>query len=149
MAYHKLIYFYVFTPLNELSFWAFKRSKKMVRDSLKAAIYDPQNITAELVERVWQEVSNPFAGKAFASWQRSECRWNGLKTDYTGRLGEIHTPTLILHGDHDTTVPVFWAERAHAAIPGSRYVPLKNRRHWALRDNPDEIVEIIQGFLGE
>lgn len=149
LAYHKLIYLYIFTPLNELSYWLFKRSKRMVRDSLKAAIYDPQNITDELVEGVWQEVSGPFAGKAFTSFQRSEYRWNGAKSDYTPRLGEIHTPTLILHGDHDTTVPVFWAERAHAAISGSRYVLLKNRRHWALRDQPEEIVAIMLEFLGE
>ena len=149
LAYHKLTYFYIFTPLNELSYWLFKRSKALVRESLKAAIYDPQNITDALVERLWQDVSDPFAGKAFTAFQRSEYRWNGAKTDYTPRLGEIRTPTLILHGDHDTTVPVFWAERAHVAIPDSRYVLLKNRRHWALRDQPDEIVAIMLEFLGE
>lgn len=147
--YHKITYLYVMSPLNELSFWFYKANPKLAREFLKAAIYDEQYITDELVELILQEMNNPFAGKAFHSWQRSEYRWNGIKSDYTGRLGEIRTPTLILHGDHDVTVPVFWAERAHQAIPGSRYVLLKNRRHWALRDNPEEIVAIIQDFLAE
>jgi len=147
--YHKLTYFYVFSPINALSFWILTRSKKLARYSLQAAIYNPRNITDELVERVWQEARGPAAYKAFISWQRSEFLWNGVKTDYTGRLGELRTPTLILHGDHDVTVPVFWAEQAHQAIPGSRYVLLKNRRHWALRDNPEEIAEIILDFLAE
>jgi len=149
LPYHKLTYFYVMSPLNELSFWLFKVYPKMARLSLKAAIYDEQYITDELVELILQEMNDPFAGKAFRSWQRSEAEWNGIKTDYTGRLGEIRTPTLILHGDHDVTVPVFWAEQAHQSIPGSRYVLLKNRRHWALRDNPEEIVAIIEDFLAE
>lgn len=61
-----------------------------------------------------------YGGGVDSAWQRSEYQWNGIKSDYTSRLGEIGTPTLILHGDHDMTVPVFWAERAHQAIPGSR-----------------------------
>lgn len=59
-------------------------------------------------------------GGVDSAWQRSEYQWNGIKSDYTSRLGENRNPTLILHGDHNMTVPVLWAERAHQAIPGSR-----------------------------
>jgi len=36
------------------------------------------------------------------------------------RLGQIHTPTLILHGRRDRSVPLELAERMHAGIAGSR-----------------------------
>jgi pimeloyl-ACP methyl ester carboxylesterase len=147
LPYHKLTYFYVHTPLNEFSYWVLKRDRKLVRQSLTAGIYDPNNITDELLAEVLRAVRDPSAGRAFMSFQRSEYLWNGLRTDDTRRLGEIHTPTLILHGDHDETVPVQWAQRAHAAIQNSRFVLLKNRKHWALRDRPEEIVTILLEFL--
>lgn len=147
LPYHKLTYFYVHTPLNEFSYWVLKRDRNLVRQSLTAGIYDPANITDEMLDEVLRAVRDPSAGRAFMSFQRSEYFWNGLRTDDTRRLGEIHIPTLILHGDHDETVPVKWAERAHAAIQNSRFVLLKNRKHWSLRDQPEEIVAILLGFL--
>jgi len=40
--------------------------------------------------------------------------------DATNRLGNIHAPTLILHGRRDRSMPVQLAERMHAAIHGSQ-----------------------------
>jgi len=40
--------------------------------------------------------------------------------DATNRLGNIHAPTLILHGRRDRSMPVQLAERMHAAIDGSQ-----------------------------
>jgi pimeloyl-ACP methyl ester carboxylesterase len=149
LAYHKLSYLYVFTPLNELSYWLLRRNRDLLRQSLQASIYDPANITPQLLDAVERAIRDPFAGRAFTSFQRSELRWNGLRSDFSSRLHEVHTPTLILHGDHDVTVPVQDAERAHQRIAGSQYVLLKNRRHWALRDHPEEIVAILLRFLEE
>jgi pimeloyl-ACP methyl ester carboxylesterase len=147
MSYHKLTYLYIHSPLNEFSYWLIKQYPQLIRLTLGALIYDPKNITDELVEEFYQVMKDPALGKAFNKFQRSECLWNGLRSDYTNRFSEINTPTLILNGDHDDSVPAVWAEKAHAAIRNSQFVLLKNRRHWALRDNPQEIIDIILGFL--
>ncbi|MCL5999303.1 MAG: alpha/beta hydrolase [Chloroflexi bacterium] len=147
VAYHKLSYLYARTPLNEFSYWLLRRSRSLVRQSLLAIVDDPRNITAELLGEVCQALQDPCVGRAFMSLQRDELRWNSLRSDYTSRLAEIRVPTLILHGDHDVTVPVACAERAHALIPHSELVLLKNRKHWALRDRPEEAVDLLLKFF--
>jgi 3-oxoadipate enol-lactonase len=42
--------------------------------------------------------------------------------DCSGRLGEIHVPTLILHGAGDRIAPLPLAEEMHAGIRGSRMI---------------------------
>jgi len=42
--------------------------------------------------------------------------------DVTDRLGEIHVPTLILHGKGDKLAPYPLAEAMHAGIKGSRMI---------------------------
>lgn len=145
--YHKLSYLLVHTPINEFFNWYMKHDRNYVRQSLKAMVYDPQNITDELLDEIMQAVQSPFAGRAFMSTQRNELGWNSLRTNYTGRLSELNIPTLILQGDHDNSVPLKWVQQAHALIKNSRLVILKNRKHWVLSENPQEIVEILREFL--
>lgn len=45
--------------------------------------------------------------------------------DCTSRLQEIDTPTLIMHGRNDRTVPLALAEELHAGIAGSRFLTFK------------------------
>lgn len=145
--YHPLMYLYIHSPLNEFSLWLMKKNPQWIRQSLNAIIFDPQNITPDLAERTVQATLMPEAGRAFRTYQRSEYRWRGVKSDYVPRLKALKIPTLILHGDQDITIPVQWAQKAHSLIPNSRLVILKNRKHWALRDNPQEIIQIIEDFL--
>lgn len=145
-AFHLLGCLYVYTPFNDLSYRLLARSPSMTRQMLTALV-DESSITDDLLDEVLRALRDPAAGRAFQSFQRSEVRWNGLRSDFTPRLGEIRAPTLFLHGEKDTAVPLKWAERAHAAMPGSRLVVLKGRKHWPLRDNPQEVVEILLDFL--
>lgn len=67
--------------------------------------------------------------------------------DGRARLGEIHTPTLIVHGRSDTAAVPELAEELHAGIAGSRLewydgghiAPIGNRR--------DAVVAAVAGFL--
>ncbi len=147
--YHRLMALYIRTPLNEFSYWCLKQNRNWIRLSLSAAIYDPANITEELLDQVVAAIRTKTAGIAFRSFQRSEMLWSGVRSDYTGRLKDLTTPTLILHGDQDITLLPIWAEKAHQAIRNSRLVMLKNRKHWSLRDKPEEIVAIMLDFLAE
>jgi pimeloyl-ACP methyl ester carboxylesterase len=149
VPYHKLSYIYATTFLNEFSYWVIKKFPSLVRKSLTASIFDPANITDDLVAELTGMLQDPQVGKAFASYQRDELRWNGIKTNYLPLLSEIATPTLILHGDQDMNVPLQWVDKAHAGIRGSQLVILKNRKHWSLRDHPEEIVQLMLDFLAD
>jgi 3-oxoadipate enol-lactonase len=45
--------------------------------------------------------------------------------DATSRLGEIHAPTLIMHGKHDRVAPLTIAQELHQGIAGSKLVTFK------------------------
>ncbi|TMM37903.1 MAG: SDR family NAD(P)-dependent oxidoreductase, partial [Actinobacteria bacterium] len=63
------------------------------------------------------------------------------------RLPEIAVPTLILHGRHDTVVPVKAAHLLHGAIPDARYVELAGAGHFPCLTHPDEVHRLLLEFL--
>jgi pimeloyl-ACP methyl ester carboxylesterase len=67
--------------------------------------------------------------------------------DSYGRLPQIKSPTLILHGDQDVLVPVENAEVLHERIPGSRIRIIQGTGHCFFWEEPDEVVEEAVGFL--
>jgi len=68
--------------------------------------------------------------------------------DRTGRLGEISTPTLIVHGRSDRVAPVAMASETHAAIAGSRLVLLNGGHLIALLPHRQgKFVAAVRDFL--
>jgi len=67
-AWHKLSYLIVISPLNDLSYWFFKRSKSMVRWTLLSSlISSPDRLSEELLTECYQAVQDPGMGKAWSS----------------------------------------------------------------------------------
>jgi pimeloyl-ACP methyl ester carboxylesterase len=141
---HKLSYLYVHLPfLDELSWWLIGRSRSLVRWSLLAGlIYNPARLSDELVERVYQAVREPRAGKAYISFQRS-----GLHSNFTTRLHEITVPTLIVYGAEDTAVPLAYVQRAHALISNSELYIMQECRYWPQGEKPEEFSRVVGSFL--
>jgi pimeloyl-ACP methyl ester carboxylesterase len=146
---HKLSYLYVRLPfLDELSWWLLTRSRSLVRWSLLAGIiYNPAHLSRELVDRVYQAAREPGAGRAYISFQRSEARWSGLRSNFTNRLHEISVPTLLVRGSHDTAVPRAYVERAHRLIPDSQLYIMQECRHWPQGEKPEEFTRVVEKFL--
>jgi pimeloyl-ACP methyl ester carboxylesterase len=150
VAWHKLSYLYVITPLNEWSYGLFKRSRSMVRWSLLSSlISSPERLSEQLVDEVFQASQDPQAGKAFASFQRYEMSWSGLRTNYTDRLHEISAPTLFINGEKDQGVPLIYAKQAHERVKGSQLYVMAGCLHWPMRDKPDEFNRVLVDFLRE
>nr|PZN58850.1 MAG: alpha/beta hydrolase [Chloroflexota bacterium] len=147
---HKLSYLYIHSPLNELSYRIFGLGRSLIRWSLSSgAIRNAERLTPELIDQVYAAAREPGAGKAFASFQRDEFRWNGVRTYLMDRLPEIQTPTLIVNGEKDNLVPASAAEQAHRRIRNSRLHILAGCGHWAQRDNPEEFNRVVLEFLDE
>lgn len=120
---HKLSYRFVRLPLvNELTWATVPRSRTMAAYSLRSIFADPKKVTDELVDLVYAELNKPKVGMAFQSFQQSEPRWQGMRTNYMERLEEIHVPTLIIHGEKDALVLLHYAEEAHAGCWNLRCV---------------------------
>jgi pimeloyl-ACP methyl ester carboxylesterase len=58
-------------------------------------------------------------------------------------------PTLIMWGERDPIIPVGHGRRAHAAMPGSHFVVLKNAGHFAPLEDPDGVVAALGRFIRE
>lgn len=149
MVAHKLSYLYVRLPfLDEVSWWLIGRSRSLVRWSLLASIiYNASHLSEELVDRVYQTMREPGSGKAYISFQRSEARWSGLRSNFTSRLHEITVPTLLVYGAQDTAVPRTYVERTHRLIPDSQLYIMQECRHWPQGEKPEEFTRVVENFL--
>ncbi|MGA7870115.1 MAG: alpha/beta hydrolase [Candidatus Binatus sp.] len=67
--------------------------------------------------------------------------------DSFARLGQIKSPTLIIHGDDDAIVPYPNAEVLHGAIAGSKMHTLKAAGHMFFWEAPEETVRVAGDFL--
>jgi pimeloyl-ACP methyl ester carboxylesterase len=146
---HKLSYLLVHLPfLNALTMRLVGSSRSLIRWSLLAGlVYSPQRLSEELVDEVYRRAREAGAGKAFASFQKSEMLWNGLRNDLTGRLHEITVPTLIVQGAEDPAVPIACARRARALIKNSELYIVPQTKHWPQGEKPEEFTRVALQFL--
>jgi pimeloyl-ACP methyl ester carboxylesterase/DNA-binding CsgD family transcriptional regulator len=56
--------------------------------------------------------------------------------DISASLGEVRTPTLVLHAREDAVVPIEEGRYLAAAIPGAEFVELDSRNHVLLEPEP-------------
>lgn len=68
--------------------------------------------------------------------------------DFTDRLPEISTPTLILHGRRDRVIPIELAEEVHAGIRGSRLIVFKGGHLFMFRREREAFLQEVTEFLG-
>ena len=147
VPWHKLSYLFVKLPGVNESTWFFMRYPWMVRYSLSALLKRPGALTPALVEQAFHEANRPGAGKAWMTFQNEEVTWNGNRTCFIDRLGEIQAPTLIVHGSKDTLVPHDAVRLAHERIRGSALHWMEGCGHWPQRDHPEEFNRVLVEFL--
>lgn len=64
--------------------------------------------------------------------------------DTSGRLGEVSTPTLIVHGTEDGVLPFPNGEQIAALMPGARFEPLEDVGHMFWWEQPQRSAELIR-----
>lgn len=64
--------------------------------------------------------------------------------DTSGRLGEIRSPTLVVHGTEDEMLPASNGEAIAAAIPGARYAPLDGVGHMFWVEQPERSAALVR-----
>lgn len=69
--------------------------------------------------------------------------------DVTALLGEVRTPTLVLHSRDDDVVPIAEGHILAAGIPGAQFIELDSKNHVLLETEPawerfcDEVLEFL------
>lgn len=68
--------------------------------------------------------------------------------DFTGALGGIDVPTLVVVGSDDQATPPSYGRAVAASIPGAKYQELQGVAHGPQLQAPDQFVAAIGPFLG-
>jgi pimeloyl-ACP methyl ester carboxylesterase len=145
---HFLSYLLVRIPFLTTLTYRVVRNRSMARATLGRLLCNPAALTDALVDEVLAEVARPGVGQAFNAFQVHEVLPRRLRTNYMPRLGEIRSPTLIVHGEKDTLVPLKYSQAACWQIPDCRLEVLRAAGHWAQRDQPDAFTAAVAAFLG-
>jgi pimeloyl-ACP methyl ester carboxylesterase/DNA-binding CsgD family transcriptional regulator len=71
------------------------------------------------------------------------------EVDVVDLLGQVRTPTMVLHAQDDAAVPFEQGRGVASGIPGARFVPLEGRNHILLADEPawDVFLTELDGFV--
>lgn len=71
------------------------------------------------------------------------------ETDHTEALGSITAPTLVIVGAEDRVAPPQESRTIAASIPGARLEVVDGAGHLSNQEKPDEVADLVIGFLGE
>jgi proline-specific peptidase len=77
-----------------------------------------------------------------------EQTWSRSGYDLLPALSRLDLPSLVVHGDHDL-VPAACAEHIAGAIPGARYLLLRDCGHFSYLERPDEVHAALTGLFSE
>ena len=115
--------------------------RSLVIDGLNSAIVHKDIITDEMIDRYWDFIR--MDGTREATITRGRIRDNRIRDD----IPNIKTPTLILWGEDDRTIPVEAAYTFHAAIAGSKLIVYPNTGHVPQEEVAVESAADVRAFL--
>ncbi|MFX1575683.1 MAG: alpha/beta fold hydrolase [Promethearchaeota archaeon] len=115
--------------MNWFADWGTKKILRLASDEAK-------NHVREMIRRV-DKTDYRLAILSTAGFNIA----NALKT--------ISTPTLIIQGEKDETVPMWHAEQLKSWIPDAKFIVMKGASHMTPVDNPEEFNQLVLDFLAE
>lgn len=108
-----------------------------------ASFAERTGITREDYNRLRADVRRPGQGRV-----RAECFFAMRENDLRGQLGEVDTPSLVLWGAEDNTVPLRDAGVVADEWPEADLRIIPQAGHWAHFETPDATRRQIASFLG-
>jgi len=115
--------------------------RSLVVDGLNSAIIHKEIITDEMIDRYWDFIR--MDGTRDATITRAKIRDKPIRDD----IANIKTPTLILWGEDDPTIPVEAAYALPAAITGSKLIVYPNTGHVPQEEVADQSAADVRAFL--
>src|SRR5215813_6943026 len=115
--------------------------RSVVVDGLNSAIAHKEIITDEMIDRYWDFIR--MSGTREATITRGRIRDKRIRDE----IPKIKTPTLILWGEDDRTIPVEAAYSFHTAIAGSKLIVYPNTGHIPQEEVADQSAADLRAFL--
>jgi len=114
----------------------------IVKKSVEGAYFDKNKITAQTQQRYMDFLLRAGNRRALVA------RLSLPMQDDESRIKTIKTPTLIIWGEQDGLIPVDAAYKFERDIAGSKLVVLKNSGHVPMEENPEEVIPLVEAFIG-
>jgi pimeloyl-ACP methyl ester carboxylesterase len=67
--------------------------------------------------------------------------------DVRDRISSLKPPLLLIRGVDDALAPEEYEREIHEAVPGSKYLTLRQAGHFPMAEQPDAVNRAIQSFL--
>jgi pimeloyl-ACP methyl ester carboxylesterase len=104
----------------------------------------------QALARALRPLENAEARQAFLQTLRAVIDVHGQRVSATDRLYLLErTPTLIVWGERDNTIPLEHGRRAHEAIPASSFRTLPDAAHFPHLEDPDGLSRLLLEFMRE
>ena len=104
----------------------------------------------QALARALRPLENSEARQAFLQTLRAVIDVHGQRVSATDRLYLLErTPTMIVWGERDHTIPLQHGREAHEAIPHSYFKTLSKAAHFPHLEDPDGLSDALRGFIEE
>ncbi|HEY1011437.1 MAG TPA: alpha/beta hydrolase [Herpetosiphonaceae bacterium] len=107
-----------------------------------ASFAERTGITQADYRRIRTDARRPGQGRV-----RAECYWAMREGDLRGKLKVLKTPSLVLWGMEDNTVPLRDASVVVDEWPDAELRVIPKAGHWPQFETPDVTLRYIRGFL--
>src|SRR5439155_18667474 len=101
----------------------------------------PQLVRADAPLALVQELEDIMAEVRPAGYRSAAIALGA--TDLTARLADIKAPTLVVHGEDDSVVPLETGRAIAAAIPGARLAVIERAGHVSNQEQPEAFNAIV------
>lgn len=113
-----------------------------MKKKTEITFYDPTVATKELVDEVYEIVTNRIKAIKIISLAKSAIR-NNLGEE----LSQINIPTLLIWGNNDIVTPPFVGKEFNKLIKGSELHFIDKCGHAPMMEKPEAFIEIMSPFL--
>ena len=117
---------------------------EFIKKKAEAVFYDPLVATKEIVDEVYETVSDRNKLVKTLAIAKSAIRHNMAKD-----LPKMKTPTCIIWGKNDTVTPPEVAEDFQRLLPDSDLYWIDQCGHAAMMEHPQEFNEVLHAWLKE
>lgn len=104
----------------------------------------------QAIARALRPLENSEARQAFLQTLRAVIDVHGQRVSATDRLYLLErTPTMIVWGERDNTIPIQHGREAHEAIPHSYFKTLSKAAHFPHLEDPEGLADALRDFIEE
>jgi pimeloyl-ACP methyl ester carboxylesterase len=123
--------------------WNRLRSFMVMSPILRGGVADADSISPALMAELYRVGSRPWHYRAFISLLRNAESWEQAQEQYS----RISVPVLLIYGDRDWSRPSE-RERTASRIPNVTMKTVAGGGHFLPLDRPQELLDLIVGFMG-